>query len=103
MSGFIPAAIALVSATAPREQQGYALGTLASAQAAGVVLGPLVGGVLADVIGYRALFYVTAAVEFSAALAVWRLVAAPHPAPPPAALDVAAAGMRPSRCATRCR
>lgn len=78
VSGFIPAAIALVSATAPREQQGYALGTLSSAQAAGVVVGPLVGGVLADVIGFRALFYVTAAVEFSAALAVWRLVAAPH-------------------------
>ena len=79
VSGFIPAAIALVSATTPREQQGYALGTLASAQAAGVVTGPLVGGVLADLIGYRALFYVTAAVETCAAVLVIALVHDPRP------------------------
>ncbi len=77
VSGFIPAAIALVSAVAPREQQGYALGTLSSAQAAGVVTGPLVGGVLADIIGYRALFVVTAAVEVTAALVVLRFVIEP--------------------------
>jgi DHA1 family multidrug resistance protein-like MFS transporter len=77
VSGFIPAAIALVSATAPREQQGYALGTLASAQAAGVVLGPLLGGFLADVLGYRPLFYVTAVMELCAALVVLRWVREP--------------------------
>lgn len=79
VSGFIPAAIALVSATAPRAQQGYALGTLSSAQAAGVVLGPLAGGVLADAIGYHALFYVTATVELLAALTVLQLVSEPRP------------------------
>ena len=78
VSGFIPAAIALVSSSAPRGQQGYALGTLASAQAAGIVAGPLAGGVLADVIGYRALFYVTAAVEVCAALLVVALVREPR-------------------------
>jgi len=78
VSGFIPAAIALVSASAPRHRQGTALGTLASAQAAGVVLGPLLGGVLADSIGTRALFLVTAGVEVTAALVVLRLVAEPR-------------------------
>ena len=72
VSGFIPAAIALVSSATPRERQGYALGTLSSAQAAGVVMGPLVGGVLADLVGFRSLFYITATVELLAALAVWR-------------------------------
>lgn len=78
VSGFIPAAIALVSAVAPRERQGYALGTLSSAQAAGVVMGPLVGGVLADLVGFRALFYITASVELLAALAVLRFVREPR-------------------------
>jgi DHA1 family multidrug resistance protein-like MFS transporter len=78
VSGFIPAAIALVSAAAPRERQGYALGTLTSAQAAGIVMGPLVGGVLADLVGFRTLFYITASVELLAALVVLRFVHEPR-------------------------
>jgi len=74
ISGFIPAAIALVSSSAPRNKQGYALGTLSSAQAAGIVVGPLIGGVLADQIGYRNLFHITAAAELIAAIGVMLLV-----------------------------
>lgn len=70
VSGFIPAAIALVSATAPRHRVGYALGYLSSAQAGGVVLGPLAGGLLADALGFRALFFVTSAIELAAAAGV---------------------------------
>lgn len=70
VSGFIPAAIALVSASAPRRQVGYALGYLSSAQAGGVVVGPLVGGILADALGFRALFFVTASIELCAAAGV---------------------------------
>jgi DHA1 family multidrug resistance protein-like MFS transporter len=74
VSGFIPAAIALVSASAPRAQMGYALGTLSSAQAAGVVVGPLLGGLLADAFGFRNLFFITAAIEVGCGLAVFFLV-----------------------------
>ena len=74
ISGFIPAAIALVSATSPRNQQGYALGVLSSSQAAGIVVGPLVGGILADLVGYRNLFLITSAIELSAAVLVVLLV-----------------------------
>jgi DHA1 family multidrug resistance protein-like MFS transporter len=74
VSGFIPAAIALVSTSAPRAHLGYALGTLSSAQAGGIVVGPLLGGVLADLLGFRNLFFVTAGIEFSAAMAVLWLV-----------------------------
>jgi DHA1 family multidrug resistance protein-like MFS transporter len=61
ISGFIASAIAFVSTTTPRARIGYALGLLASATAAGTVLGPAVGGLLADLIGYREIFFVTAA------------------------------------------
>jgi MFS transporter, DHA1 family, multidrug resistance protein len=61
ISGFIAATLALVSTSAPKDRVGYALGVLQSASAGGVVLGPFVGGLLADLIGYREIFFVTAA------------------------------------------
>jgi DHA1 family multidrug resistance protein-like MFS transporter len=61
ISGFIASALAFVSTSTPRNRIGYALGLLQSATAAGTVLGPAVGGVLADLIGYREIFFVTAA------------------------------------------
>ena len=60
ISGFIAAALAMVSTNTPREKMGYALGFLQSSSAAGTVLGPFFGGVLADLIGYREIFFVTA-------------------------------------------
>ena len=70
ISGFIPAALALVSTSTPRERTGYALGILQSSSAAGMVLGPFVGGVLADLVGYRSIFFITAALCFAGAAVV---------------------------------
>jgi DHA1 family multidrug resistance protein-like MFS transporter len=60
ISGFIASALALVSTNTPKEKIGYALGILQSSTAAGMVLGPSVGGLLADTIGYREIFFITA-------------------------------------------
>lgn len=70
ISGFIPAALALVSTSAPKERTGYALGVLQSSSAAGMVLGPFVGGVLADLVGYRPIFFITAGLCFAGAAVV---------------------------------
>jgi MFS transporter, DHA1 family, multidrug resistance protein len=59
ISGFIASALALVSTNTPREKIGYALGLMQSASAGGMVLGPFVGGILADLVGYRTIFFVT--------------------------------------------
>src|SRR5258706_11733379 len=61
LSGFIAASLALVSTNTPKEKSGYALGLLASSTAAGNVLGPFVGGLLADTFGYRNVFFITSA------------------------------------------
>ena len=61
ISGFIASTLAFVSTSTPKGRIGYALGVLQSATAAGIVLGPAVGGILADLIGYREIFFVTAA------------------------------------------
>lgn len=58
ISGFLAAGMALVSVTVPDGYRGYALGLLQSVVPAAGLVGPLLGGVLADLIGYRAIFYV---------------------------------------------
>ena len=62
ISGFIAATLALVSTNTPKENIGYALGFMQSASAGGMVIGPFVGGLLADLIGYREIFFVTAVI-----------------------------------------
>lgn len=74
LSGFIAATLALVSASTARERIGYALGMLQSSTAAGTVIGPLVGGLLADFIGYREIFFVVAVPCAIAGIAVMKLV-----------------------------
>lgn len=68
ISGFNPASIALVSATTPKERMGFAMGSLQSGAIAGTILGPLIGGLLADAIGFRPIFYITGALLFIASL-----------------------------------
>lgn len=74
VSGFIAAALALVSANTPQEKSGYAIGLLQTATAGGNLIGPLVGGSLADAFGYRPLFFVVALICVSAGILVIRYV-----------------------------
>ncbi|XTZ37513.1 multidrug efflux MFS transporter [Salmonella enterica] len=59
-SGYIPNAMALVASQVPRERSGWALSTLSTAQISGVIGGPLMGGFLADHLGLRMVFFITA-------------------------------------------
>ena len=57
VSGVFPAAVALVSAMTPERRLGRSLALLQSARAGGALCGPLIGGVLADLVGIRGLFF----------------------------------------------
>lgn len=70
ISGFVPAAIALVSTNTPKERSGYALGVLQAATVGGSVCGPFLGGLMADWIGFRNIFFVTGGLLFIAAILV---------------------------------
>ncbi|CAJ0999778.1 multidrug efflux MFS transporter [Sodalis praecaptivus] len=59
-SGYIPNAMALVASQVPREKSGWALGTLSTGQVSGVIIGPLLGGFMADHLGLRVVFLITA-------------------------------------------
>jgi MFS transporter, DHA1 family, multidrug resistance protein len=55
-AGTISASIALVSTVVPKQRLGYALGLMQVAVFLGMTLGPWIGGVMADIIGYRSTF-----------------------------------------------
>ncbi|CAI0690536.1 multidrug efflux MFS transporter [Serratia ficaria] len=63
-SGYIPNAMALVATQAPRDKSGWALGMLSTGQITGVIAGPLLGGLMADHLGLRVVFFVTAGMMF---------------------------------------
>lgn len=52
-SGFIPAAVALVSVTVPEERLNRSLSMVTGAQYTGTTVGPAVGAVLASLFGFR--------------------------------------------------
>jgi len=60
--GIGPLSLAMASAQAPREMTGRAVGMVQSAQILAAAAGPLIGGTLADRIGMRATFLVTAGI-----------------------------------------
>ncbi|RRJ64768.1 MFS transporter [Paenibacillus oralis] len=64
ISGFNPASVSLISGTAPKERMGFAMGTIQSGNVAGTILGPLIGGLMAEWIGFRPIFYITGALMF---------------------------------------
>ncbi|MBS5712368.1 MAG: MFS transporter [Veillonella sp.] len=53
VSGFYSASITLIASESPIERTGWALGLLASANLAGSLIGPLLGGYIADTVGIR--------------------------------------------------
>ncbi|MFD1430122.1 MFS transporter [Lacticaseibacillus mingshuiensis] len=57
--GYIPNAQALVASQTPREHSGAALGTLVTGSVSGTLLGPVIGGILAQAFSIRMTFFIT--------------------------------------------
>ncbi|GIN84523.1 MFS transporter [Heyndrickxia sporothermodurans] len=56
LTGFIPGAIALIGTNTPSNKVGYALSMISTASASGGVIGPLLGGGIAELVGNRLAF-----------------------------------------------
>jgi DHA1 family multidrug resistance protein-like MFS transporter len=82
-SGFLAPAMTLVSVSASDERQGRTAANLQMAPLAGAGVGYLVGGQVGDVLGYRAVFQMTAALSLLAVVLVAMLAREPeqHRAP----------------------
>ena len=100
LAGTVTAATALVAVSMPKDRLGFGLGLIQTAVFSGSALGPLIGGFLADQVGFRASFAVSAVMLLSSGLitlffvrenftpvtrdadapkeiSMWRIVAAP--------------------------
>jgi len=58
-SGYISNSNALIATSAPKAKSGQALGTLTTGSVSGTLLGPLLGGIIAEATGYRTTFFIT--------------------------------------------
>ena len=79
-AGLWPMDLAIMTLYAPRERLGLCLGIMQGTLTAGGVIGPLLGGVLAETFGMRTSFYIGAAALFVNFLAFTFLIKEP-PAP----------------------
>ena len=70
ISGFIASSLALVSASTPKERSGYSIGILQTSISSGTVIGPFIGGFIADMTSYRTVFFITSAICFISGLLV---------------------------------
>ena len=71
----LPATLSIITATFPPKQRGTALGIWAGVSAVALAIGPLVGGLIAEHIGWNWIFYINVPVGFlgiAAALVVIR-------------------------------
>ena len=71
LTGFIPGSVALIATNSPAHEAPRAVATAQTASAAGQIIGPAVGGILAAALGYRGSMQVSgAAVMISTILVV---------------------------------
>ncbi|MFW2503685.1 multidrug efflux MFS transporter [Clostridium diolis] len=61
ITGYSTACTALIATQTDKENAGYALGTLSTANIAGSLIGPTIGGFIDEAFGLQSVFFITAA------------------------------------------
>ena len=72
--GFVAVGMSLVMNVTPKKQLTWAMGVFQASMVMGVMFGPLVGGMIADTLGYRMPFLIFCALSFFCLLAVRLMV-----------------------------
>jgi DHA1 family multidrug resistance protein-like MFS transporter len=70
-AGYVGIALTMAAESAPRERTAYAIGTVQTAQRLGPAVGPIIGGVVAQIVGLRRAFLITSAFYVVALLIVF--------------------------------
>ncbi|GKT04136.1 MFS transporter [Furfurilactobacillus entadae] len=70
-SGYINNAYALIASEVPMEQSGKTMGTLTTGAVGGQLIGPIIGGLIAEVAGYRIPFFIFGFLMFIASLVTY--------------------------------
>lgn len=94
VSGVFPAAVALVSSLTPQARLSGSLAMLQTARASGALCGPLIGGLLADLVGIRWLFFGVGAIAAVTGVVCSLVIVEPPRPAHGAGSDVAQIGWR---------
>lgn len=70
-AGYGALTLTMAADSAPRERMAHAIGTVQTAQRLGPALGPIIGGAVAQIVGLRRAFFVTAALYVIALVLVF--------------------------------
>ena len=70
----VPQSLAIISANFPKDIRGKAIGTWAAASAVTTALGPPIGGLLIDLLSWRAAFWINLPLAAIALALTWRFV-----------------------------
>jgi DHA1 family multidrug resistance protein-like MFS transporter len=70
-AGYVGIALTMAAESAPRERTAYAIGTVQTAGRLGPAVGPIIGGVVAQIVGLRRAFLVTSVFYLVALLLVF--------------------------------
>ena len=74
-AGFSSASVVMVASQVPERRMGYALGLVSTGQLVGTLIGPVIGGAVADLTGsYRIPFFCAGAICLTGCLLAWILV-----------------------------
>ncbi len=95
LTGTVSATNALMSGVAPRKRVGFSLGFIQTSIFAGSAVGPLLGGVCADRLGYAATFFVGGGLLLVGGVLIATLAkeGARHPQPGPQTVAPASEGL----------
>ena len=72
-AGYVGIALTMAAESAPRDRTAYAIGTVQTAQRLGPAIGPIIGGLVAQVVGLRRAFLMTSVFYVIALLIVFVL------------------------------
>ncbi len=78
VTGTPAAASALLATSSPKNRLAYSLGLQQTALFVGMSLGPMMGGFIADLISYRATFFISASIVLVSLIAVASMVREPE-------------------------
>lgn len=70
VGGFVPIGLSIVVSVTPEEKTSWSMGYFQAAMVVGIMVGPLIGGAIADTIGYRMPFFFFGSLSLLCLLAV---------------------------------
>lgn len=77
-NGFVPASMAVVASSTPKDKMGFSLGVMQATLLIGGILGPLLGGGLSHFFGMRLSFVIAAGIIFLTTIGVGIFVTEPE-------------------------